>query len=732
MLKLRWKLLLLLLIVAVVPLIAVRLADVLAMRGLAQKAAAESRQQLLEAAQSQLRLVMEDYARTLGIEDKLLRELLAEQAEAVEQRLAATEVSDEARVFWEADFNNTDEPVPGLEPSALHARGGRDGSIEPQSVTYQHHVTRLSPGVERSATIIAQARRLADLSDDYARIRETFPEAMLWQYTTLANGLHLSYPGKGGYPANYEPRQRRWYEHVMQVDQVCWTTPEPDVTTFTPTFTLGMPIRDAQGNTIGVTAMDIPLISVLGRSRLRTTWAEASIRFMVSIGPETELKQHRVQLEKPEGWSVPPDETWPYVFAQSGGKASQDWRMRAQAWPLMTDDPGAMRAVVDDMINARQAIRVVHTEGTKMVWAYGPISENGADFLLIAVPFEAITAGAASIVEQIDQEMWTSLRSSGLILLLVIALVVFAVWRGSRAISLPVTRLANAARHVADGNLDARVSIRQYMRDELSEMAESFNDMVPKLRDRVRMRESLSLAMEVQQSLLPTAPPKIAGLDLAGHSVYCDETGGDYYDFLEFEPVDARRVGVVIGDVVGHGVAAALLMATARALLRSRVTLPGSISDVFGDVNHQLCSAQFTGRFMTLFYLLIDQEQRQLRWLSAGHDPALVYHPQRDSFEELEGADIPLGLEESWAYHEFDRSGWDAGEVIVIGTDGIWEARNASDEMFGKDRLHDLIRRHANAPAEQIAKAIDASVRQFRGNRDQLDDITLVVVKLID
>ena len=731
MLKLRWKLLILLLIVALVPLIFVRLADVLAMRKLGREAANQSRAQLVRAAESQLRQVLNGYAKTLSREESLLRLLLEDQARAVSRSLDSPIHDTSLPIYYESQFSSPDgPPPPGLALSDRHLLRDAQGNGQPMRVSYQAHVTRLSPNSDEQLAH-KQAIALAGLHEDYRHIYEVFPEAILWQYTSFESGLHLSYPGKGGYPKDYDPRLRRWYRHTIARNITCWTTPEPDVTTLTPTFTLGTPLHNAKGKVIGVTAIDVPIAAMLGRTRLTTDWAADSVRYMLTYDTMARLNLVGVKIDPDEYPRLDPNKPMPYAFARSGADAGEsDWRVRPKTRPVICDDPEQFELIRGDMAAGRSAIRLVTVDRKQTLWAYGPLRAGASDYLMIAVPYASITAGTADIVDQIDREMWASLQSSGVILLMTLGIVVLVVWRGSRAISQPVTRLAAAARGVAEGNLDARVSFRQHFRDELNDMAEAFNTMVPKLRDRIRMRDSLALAMEVQQSLLPKDPPQMPGLDLAGCSVYCDETGGDYYDFLEFEPVDTKRMGVVIGDVVGHGVAAALLMATTRALLRSRIVLPGSVSEVFNDVNAHLCNARFTGRFMTLFYLLIDVESQQLRWLSAGHDPALLYHPGNRSFEELAGQDIPLGLQADWEYHEFEKTGWDGGEVIVLGTDGIWEARNPADEMFGKQRLHGVIEKFADQPAAVIAREIDAAVKTFRGNRDQLDDITHVVVKL--
>jgi sigma-B regulation protein RsbU (phosphoserine phosphatase) len=136
---------------------------------------------------------------------------------------------------------------------------------------------------------------------------------------------------------------------------------------------------------------------------------------------------------------------------------------------------------------------------------------------------------------------------------------------------------------------------------------------------------------------------------------------------------------------------------------------------------------------MTLAYLVLDVAQRTVRWASAGHDPAIVYSPQRDAFDELDGAGIPLGIEPSWTYEDYGPRELLPGDTLVVGTDGIWESRNTANEMFGKERLRATIRsaaRAAPASAAAISEAITSAVAAFRGTNAQDDDLTLVVIRL--
>ena len=240
---------------------------------------------------------------------------------------------------------------------------------------------------------------------------------------------------------------------------------------------------------------------------------------------------------------------------------------------------------------------------------------------------------------------------------------------------------------------------------------------------------ALNVAQEVQQSLLPQYPPSESRFDIAGSSQYCDETGGDYYDYIELPNLGSDAYAIAVGDVSGHGISSALLMASVRAYLRSRVTQAGSVADIITDVN-RLVSADTieTDQFMTLFFLMIEAHTGQLTWVRAGHDPAIVFSPRSDRFEELKGEGLPLGVDQNWHYKDCQAI-VKPQQILVLTTDGIMEAHNESGFMFGRDRLKEVIRENADLGAEGIRSAIIEAVTTFRGKAPQEDDITLVVLK---
>ena len=299
----------------------------------------------------------------------------------------------------------------------------------------------------------------------------------------------------------------------------------------------------------------------------------------------------------------------------------------------------------------------------------------------------------------------------------------------SRRLSHPLLRLTEHAARIGGGDLDAQLQLGGAR--ELQQLADQTNRMAAGLRHRLEMERSLELATHVQQSLLPQCTPKVHGLDLAAHSRYCDSTGGDYYDFIDITDLPADRAFIAVGDVMGHGIGSALVMATARAAVRASAQgSDATLGQLMGRVNDVL-AADPHGLFMTLALVVIEPHRRRVSWASAGHDPIIVYDPDADVFRDLEGGDIPLGINTNYPFKDFSRNGLAPGWVLFAGTDGVWEARNeALTDMYGKERLKEVIRANHALCAQEIVDAVARSVAQFVGRGPVLDDITYVVIKI--
>jgi sigma-B regulation protein RsbU (phosphoserine phosphatase) len=189
----------------------------------------------------------------------------------------------------------------------------------------------------------------------------------------------------------------------------------------------------------------------------------------------------------------------------------------------------------------------------------------------------------------------------------------------------------------------------------------------------------------------------------------------------------------MVGDVAGHGVEAALLMTTVRTYLRLHADPCGPIAEMVSAANRHLAADVLdSGRFMTLFALQIPPKNHPLTWVRAGHEPALIYDPKTDIFQELKGDGMALGLDPDYRYIGNLTEPIRAGQVITIGTDGIWEANNRLGAQYGIERFLKIVRQNAHREAVKIIDAVYEDLKKFSYGVNQADDITLVVIKCRD
>jgi sigma-B regulation protein RsbU (phosphoserine phosphatase) len=163
------------------------------------------------------------------------------------------------------------------------------------------------------------------------------------------------------------------------------------------------------------------------------------------------------------------------------------------------------------------------------------------------------------------------------------------------------------------------------------------------------------------------------------------------------------------------------------------VSLPGNIANIISDVNRRLVQdVEDSGQFMTLFFLALNTEPKQLKWVRAGHDPAIIYDPGSETFNELSGSGIALGVDGGWIYEDNKKTDLAKGQIIFLSTDGVWEARNKKGEMLGKEPVLNTIRQNSSSDAGQIIDAIFDTLDEFIAGVKIEDDITSVIIKMQD
>jgi len=241
------------------------------------------------------------------------------------------------------------------------------------------------------------------------------------------------------------------------------------------------------------------------------------------------------------------------------------------------------------------------------------------------------------------------------------------------------------------------------------------------------MKRQIRLAAEVQRQMFPADVPRLKGIDIAASYIPCFELGGDFYDFIDLGDVGAT--GVAVGDVVGKGIRASLLMASARASLRAHTANVREIPDILDLMNRGLCAECMAADFVTMFYGVLDPAAMCLTYANAGHTPAMLY--RRGQAQRLMVGGGVLGVEAKWKWMQ-DRVHLERGDMVLIFTDGLPDATNFQDEAFGLDRINEaaLLSINEGLDAGGIVKNIAWHMRRFTGLQTSLDDLTMVAIKV--
>jgi serine phosphatase RsbU (regulator of sigma subunit) len=239
-----------------------------------------------------------------------------------------------------------------------------------------------------------------------------------------------------------------------------------------------------------------------------------------------------------------------------------------------------------------------------------------------------------------------------------------------------------------------------------------------------RRTRDLQQAAEIQRSVLPQRPPRMPGLDLAGHNAPCRTVGGDYYDFIAYPD---GRLALVLGDVAGKGMSAALLMSSLQARVQLLTEDPVDLPTLFHRLDRSIAAKCPSNRFITFFMCLVDPSTGAATYCNAGHNPALVVRTS-GQVETLEAMGTVLGILPELGY-EMQEERLEPGDLIAIYSDGVTEARNPEGDEYGQDRLAELLATRRGDSADEIIQAVNESLKEWCGPAPPEDDITLIVAR---
>jgi serine phosphatase RsbU (regulator of sigma subunit) len=299
----------------------------------------------------------------------------------------------------------------------------------------------------------------------------------------------------------------------------------------------------------------------------------------------------------------------------------------------------------------------------------------------------------------------------------------------------PVGALSRGAEAIGGGDLDTVISVKS--RDELGQLAFAFNKMTARLKDaqndllaKERMDQELAVAERIQSSLLPDKCPKVPNYELASLYRPAVEVGGDYYDFLQ--PA-AQEHGIIIADVSGKGVPASMGMTIARFALRAMSPHSSSPADLLRKVNRWLYSEYQEGMFVTVCYLMFNEQNHEVLFANAGHNPILHYRASDSAVLAVKSAGMAVGVDKGQSFDKALKEGQmslASGDMVLLYTDGLSEAMNSKREEFGDDELPRLVKELGGASPEDFLKGLDDKLKEYTAGLPQFDDVTLVALKV--
>ncbi len=552
--------------------------------------------------------------------------------------------------------------------------------------------------------ILAEKNTLTDseLTPAYLSTQQANPEYFLWQATFLNSGLESTFP-----PKVLTPAQKIDLETKQQLHNINW---QLKVVNTRLQITVYSPVRFPDGTPAGVTAINFDPQQFFQGWQLPQPWDEHGRLFVVTIDAETPARTLplRVHLE---------------IFNKKN-------QLRKDVDPQLIFDAAVVNSERKKLIQAFKekttGFFTLEFDGKESTWIYTGEAKTDP-FPLLIIPNSQINLPANQAATFVEEQFSGALKKTALLTFGVLLCVIIIGMLRARAVTRPIAALVLAAKRLADEDFTTKVVISS--KDEFEELGHAFNRIGPHLQERQEIKRALTAAKEIQQLILPEAAPAIEGFDLWGRLDYCDEIGGDYYDFIE---TTTGKWCLLVGDVIGHGVGAALLMTSVAGILQATIANgEEDLETLFSQLNTFLNKNGEDTKFMTLFAAHLDPITSSFHWLSAGHGPVYLYRAESKNVEELPPTTIPLGIMGAVDFTSVCQETLQKGDILFIGTDGIWEAINSAGEMFGSSHVLHILNDATENTAAEIAVRTFQAVDAFCGSAPQRDDRTLVVLRAV-
>ena len=531
-------------------------------------------------------------------------------------------------------------------------------------------------------------------------------------YLGTESGVMISYDkysDSGESQGNYNFFESSWYTQAKEAETLIFTDTYLDGYGRGETISCAAPFYDAADNFAGVVSMDV-LISDINDSVIAMDYVNGAYAFLLDTNGKV--------IAAPE------------AFRDTAGNN------------IVTDDNARLHGIADQILSGKSGIAATD----QAYYAYAPI--EGIDWILgVYFPTSVITEKTDDITAVISENTSDTAQSIQNSILLAITIfvagfiiIVIGVYFISKVFAdrvvQPLQILQKDVQMISEGNLEHRAKIIQD--DEIGELANAFNNMSASLQEYIknlssvmaekeRIGAELNVATQIQADMLPSifpAFPEREEFDIYATMQPAKEVGGDFYDFFL---IDDDHLAVVIADVSGKGVPAALFMVIAKTLLKNRAQMGDSPAKVLEVVNNQLCENNKAEMFVTVWFGVMQISTGKIVAANAGHEKPIIRKAdgEFEIFKDKHG--FVMGGMEGMKYKEYELE-IEKGGCLFVYTDGVPEATSSDSELFGMERLVQVLNEEKDAPLPDILKSVKGSIDKFVKDAPQFDDITMLAL----
>lgn len=570
-----------------------------------------------------------------------------------------------------------------------------------------------------------EAGLLGNVADALYEINNNF-DNMASDYVAVKSGLMVqadyiagSKFAEDGSVLPYEASERPWYQGAKETGMPYFTPVTRDAHTDGTGIMCGVPIY-ANDEFVGVAGAGMYLSNI------------------EKIVEETQIGE--------EGYACIVNQNGQVIFSpKEDGELKIDMEHQAD---LRESDNESLAGVITSALSQEQGIMRVNLDGGYSYVAYSKMEKVGWAFLTVLAE-EEVQAPTQALLTELNERsehaidnMTQAIRVS--LLVLIVALIVFLVFGISSAfivaahIVKPISILTERVSELDGDKLDFTWELKNH--DETMVLAHSFQTMTQKMKEYIeniteitaekeRIGAELNVATKIQADMLPKIFPPFPErkeFDVYAQMTPAKEVGGDFYDFFL---VDDDHLAIVIADVSSKGVPAALFMVIAKTLIKNHAMNLESLADVFYKVNNQLCEGNEEGMFVTAWMGVVTISTGEFEYVNAGHNPQLIRNDGDYEWIHAKPGFVLAGLE--GIPYTSEKMTLQHGARIFLYTDGVTEAQNLANELFGEERLLESLRKHGQLPLQEMLQAVRADIDAFAGEAEQFDDITMLAFEFL-